>query len=127
MLLSHAYQRRDNRPGPGPDHGRIRLPPASRGDQRRNPEAKLAAGAYNTLSGPALCAAVTAHLQEVCPDKHLRLLWQDEPQSTDPADEDEGRAAFLAMLSAENQGIRRFEHLEGNIGHLDIRRIADAA
>ncbi|WP_330481237.1 S41 family peptidase [Streptomyces sp. NBC_00724] len=87
---------------------------------------RLAAGAYNTLSGPALCAAVTAHLQEVCPDKHLRLLWQDEPQSTDPADEDEGRAAFLAMLRAENQGVRRFEHLEGNIGHLDIRWIADA-
>ncbi|MFD8263382.1 S41 family peptidase [Streptomyces griseoluteus] len=87
---------------------------------------QLAAGAYDTLTGLALCEAVTAHLQAVCPDKHLRLLWQDEPQSTDPADEDEGRAAFLAMLRAENQGIHRFEHLEGNIGHLDIRRIADA-
>ncbi|MER6605242.1 S41 family peptidase [Streptomyces sp. NPDC000927] len=87
---------------------------------------QLAAGAYDTLSGPALCEAVTAHLQEVCPDRHLRLLWLDEPQSMDPADEDEGRAAFLAKLRAENQGIRRFEHLEGNIGHLDIGRIADA-
>ncbi|MER6504284.1 peptidase S41, partial [Streptomyces sp. NPDC001455] len=72
---------------------------------------QLAAGAYDTLSGPALCEAVTAHLQEVCPDRHLRLLWLDEPQSMDPADEDEGRAAFLAKLRAENQGIRRFEHL----------------
>lgn len=87
---------------------------------------RLAAGEYDTLGGPALCEAVTAHLQMVCPDKHLRLLWQDEPQSTDPADEDEGRAAFLTMLRAENQGVRRVEHLEGNIGHLDIRRIADA-
>ncbi|MER8236248.1 S41 family peptidase [Streptomyces sp. NPDC101490] len=87
---------------------------------------RLATGAYDALSGPALCEAVTGHLQEVCPDKHLRLLWLDEPQSTDPADEDEGRAAFLATLRAENQGVRRFEHLEGNVGLLDIRRIADA-
>ncbi|MGG7569910.1 S41 family peptidase [Streptomyces sirii] len=78
------------------------------------------------MSGGALCAAVTAHLQEACPDKHLRLLWQDEPQSTEPADDDAGRAAFLALLRAENQGIRRFDHLDGNIGYLDIRWIADA-
>ncbi|MFJ6104219.1 S41 family peptidase [Streptomyces sp. NPDC092359] len=87
---------------------------------------RLATGVYDTLSGPALCEAVTGHLQEVCPDKHLRLLWRDEPQSTDPVDEDGGRAAFLATLRTENQGVRRFEHLEGNIGLLDIRRIADA-
>lgn len=43
--------------------------------------ARLASGAYDALSGAAFCAAVTAHLQEVCPDKHLRLLWQDEPGS----------------------------------------------
>jgi hypothetical protein len=87
---------------------------------------RLGAGAYDTLSGPALCGAVTADLQEVCPDKHLRLLWQDEPQSMDPADEDDGQAAFLALLRTENQGVRRFEHLDGNIGCLGIRRIADA-
>lgn len=87
---------------------------------------RLAAGEYDALSGAALCEAVTAHLQEVCPDKHLRLLWQDEPQSTEPADDDAGRAAFLALLRAENQGIRRFDHLDGNVAHLDIRRIADA-
>lgn len=89
-------------------------------------QSRLAAGEYDKLSGPAFCEAVTAHLQEVCPDKHLRLLWQDEPQSTDPTDEDEGRAAFLALVKGENQGIRRFEQLDGNIGYLDIRRIADA-
>ncbi len=87
---------------------------------------RLAAGAYEGLDGPALCAVVTAHLQEVCPDKHLRLLWTDEPQSLDPVDEDGGKAAFLALLRAENQGIRRVERLEGNIGLIEIERIASA-
>ncbi|MFF4422961.1 S41 family peptidase [Streptomyces sp. NPDC001549] len=87
---------------------------------------RLAAGAYEGLDGPALCEAVTADLQEVCPDKHLRLLWTDEPQSLDPVDEDGGEAAFLALLRAENQGIQRVERLEGNIGLIEIRWIASA-
>ncbi|RST15913.1 peptidase S41 [Streptomyces sp. WAC05374] len=87
---------------------------------------RLEAGEYDALEGPALCETVTAHLQEVCPDKHLRLLWTDEPQDLDPAAEDEGRSAFLALLRAENQGIRRFEHLDGNVGLIDVGRIADA-
>ncbi|MFC9881137.1 S41 family peptidase [Streptomyces libani] len=88
--------------------------------------ARLAAGEYDALDGTALCAAVTAHLQEVCPDKHLRLLWQEEARSTETEDDDAGRAAFLALLREQNQGIRRVEQLDGNIGCLDIRRIADA-
>lgn len=86
----------------------------------------LTAGDYDGLEGPALCETVTAHLQEACPDKHLRLLWTDEAQDLDPAAEDEGRSAFLELLKAENQGIRRFERLDGNIGLIDIRRIAYA-
>ncbi|MEV0284625.1 S41 family peptidase [Kribbella sp. NPDC050820] len=87
---------------------------------------RLAAGEYDNLDGQVLCELVTTHLQEVCPDKHLRLLWVDEPQSLDPADADEGRAAFLALLRAENQGIRRVEQLDGNVGLIDVRRIAFA-
>ncbi|MFG2526668.1 S41 family peptidase [Streptomyces sp. NPDC048516] len=89
--------------------------------------ARLAAGEYDALSGPALCAAVTAHLQEVCPDRHLRLLWQDEPRPlTALADDGAGREAFLALMRAENHGIRRTEQLDGNIGCLDVRWMADA-
>ncbi|MCX5215283.1 S41 family peptidase [Kitasatospora sp. NBC_00240] len=87
---------------------------------------RLAQGEYGGLDGPSLCEAVTSHLQEVCPDKHLRLLWVDQPQSLDPADDDKGRAAFRALLRAENQGIRRVEQLEGNIGLVDVRWIASA-
>ncbi|MEU3722874.1 S41 family peptidase [Streptomyces sp. NPDC031705] len=87
---------------------------------------RLAAGAYAGLDGPVLCETVTADLQEVCPDKHLRLLWTQEPQSLEPVDDDGGHAAFLAMLRAENQGIRRVEHLEGNVALIDVHRIATA-
>ncbi|MFD9410613.1 S41 family peptidase [Streptomyces sp. NPDC059989] len=88
---------------------------------------RLAAGAYEGLDGPALCETVTADLQEVCPDKHLRLLWTDEPQSTAPVDDDGGEAAFRALLREENQGIRRVERLEGNVGLIELRLIATAA
>lgn len=87
---------------------------------------RLQAGAYDGLDEPALCEAVTADLQEVCPDKHLRLLWVDEPQSLEPADEDAGRAAFLAMLRAANQGVRRVEQLDDGVAYVDVRLIPDA-
>ncbi|WP_350276058.1 S41 family peptidase [Kribbella sp. HUAS MG21] len=84
---------------------------------------RITSGEYDGLDGPALCEQVSAHLQEVAADKHLRLLWSDEPQSLEPEDEDEGEAAFRALLRTENQGIRRVENLDGNIGFIDVRRI----
>ncbi|MFB8398382.1 hypothetical protein [Streptomyces yangpuensis] len=75
---------------------------------------RLAAGEYDGLDERALCEAVTAHIQEVCPDKHLRLLWSEEPQSLEPEDQDAGQAAFLALLEAENHGVRRVERLEAS-------------
>ncbi|MFE9933092.1 S41 family peptidase [Streptomyces sp. NPDC005533] len=87
---------------------------------------RLAAGAYEGLDGPALCETVTADLQEVCPDKHLRLLWTEEPQSLEPVDSDGGQAAFLRLLREHNQGVRLVEHLDGNIGLIEIGRIATA-
>ncbi|WP_354643346.1 S41 family peptidase [Kitasatospora camelliae] len=88
---------------------------------------RLAAGEYDGLAGPELCTRVTADFQEVCPDKHLRLLWQDEPQSlTEQESEEESRARWAAIYRADNYGIRRVEQLDGNIGYLDIRSIPDA-
>lgn len=86
----------------------------------------VAAGAYEGLGGPELCDTVTRHLQEACPDKHLRLLWTDEPQSLEPGDDDGGAAAFLELLREENQGIRRVERLDGNVGLIELGRIATA-
>ncbi|WP_329379936.1 S41 family peptidase [Streptomyces sp. NBC_01351] len=87
---------------------------------------RIASGAYEGLGGPELCETVTRHLQEVCPDKHLRLLWTDEPQSLEPVDDDGGIAAFLTLLRAENQGVHRVERLDGNVGLIELRRIATA-
>ncbi|MFE7099739.1 S41 family peptidase [Streptomyces erythrochromogenes] len=87
---------------------------------------RLAAGEYDGLDERALCEAVTAHIQEVCPDKHLRLLWVEEPQSLEPEDQDAGRAAFLALLEAENHGVRRVERLEGGVTLVDLRLISTA-
>jgi C-terminal processing protease CtpA/Prc len=87
---------------------------------------RLAAGEYDDLDGPSLCETVTTHLRAVCPDKHLGVRWRDEPQPLDLENADQGQAAFLARMRAANQGVRGFAHLEGNIGYLDIRRIADA-
>ncbi|MFJ9549000.1 S41 family peptidase [Streptomyces erythrochromogenes] len=87
---------------------------------------RLAAGEYDGLDERALCETVTAHIQEVCPDKHLRLLWVEEPQSLDPEDQDAGRAAFLALLEAENHGVRRVERLEDGVTLVDLRLISTA-
>ncbi|MFC9818672.1 S41 family peptidase [Streptomyces erythrochromogenes] len=87
---------------------------------------RLAAGEYDGLDERALCETVTAHIQEVCPDKHLRLLWVEEPQSLEPEDQDAGRAAFLALLQAENHGVRRVERLEGGVTLVDVRLISTA-
>ncbi|WP_405425283.1 S41 family peptidase [Streptomyces erythrochromogenes] len=87
---------------------------------------RLAAGEYDGLDERALCETVTAHIQEVCPDKHLRLLWVEEPQSLEPEDQDAGRAAFLALLEAENHGVRRVERLEDGVALVDLRLISTA-
>ncbi|APU40869.1 MULTISPECIES: S41 family peptidase [unclassified Streptomyces] len=87
---------------------------------------RLASGAYADLDGPALCRAVTADFQEVCPDKHLRLLWVEEPLSLEPEDQDAGRAAFLSLLRAENHGVRRVERLDDGVALIEITRISVA-
>ena len=88
---------------------------------------RAAAGGYDGLADAEFCTAVTADLQETCADKHLRLLWRDEPQEVG-GEEDEGGddRQFAALEQAENQGIRRVERLEGNIGYLDVRLVARA-
>jgi len=87
---------------------------------------RLGAGEYDGLAEPELCARVTAHLQEVCPDRHLRLVWEDEPQSTEDDPQEVSDARFAAACRAANYGISRVEQLDGNIGYLDLRRIAPA-
>lgn len=86
---------------------------------------RLGAGLYEALPGKALCESVTEDLQHVTGDKHLRLLWSDEPQELDDAAEDEDFFADLAR--SENQGIRRVERLPGDIGYIDTTLVAEPA
>ncbi|GIH76882.1 S41 family peptidase [Planobispora longispora] len=88
--------------------------------------ARLAEGRYAELDRDEdFAAAVTEDLQSVNGDKHLRLL-----HSVDPIPEQDAEEFFdLALYRAETQlgghGFARVERLEGNVGYLDIRQMAD--
>lgn len=85
----------------------------------------LAAGRYPG-DAPALAAAVTADLQSVNGDKHLRLLYHQEalpPRASrdDPAYEAE-EIAFLARWADQAcGGVACAQRLEGNVGYLDLQ------
>jgi hypothetical protein len=80
----------------------------------------LAAGDFDGLDGPEFCKAVTTLLYTVCADKHLRLLWSDEPQDEE---EEDGEAMFAARSLSLNHGFQRVERLDGNVGYLDLRLV----
>lgn len=93
---------------------------------------RLAGGEYDALTeGAALAGALTAHLQEVSRDKHLRVFYDDAPR---PVREDAGRERRPAererqrqQAAAQNFGFQRVERLAGNIGYLDLRMFAAPA
>jgi Peptidase family S41/N-terminal domain of Peptidase_S41 in eukaryotic IRBP len=90
-------------------------------------EARLAAGEYDGLDEAVLAERLTAQLHEICADKHLRVRLRDPdrreppapagPPGPGPSRRDRGRPG--------NYGIYRAERLEGNIGYLDLRGVAD--
>ena len=101
-------------------------------------EARLAAGEYDNLDEITLTDLVTTHLQEITGDKHLRLRLGGgppptagpgravpaRPDETGPKDHEARRLAMRRMGRLDNFGIRRVERLEGNVGYLDVRRVA---
>ena len=90
-------------------------------------EARLAAGEYDGLDEAVLAERLTAQLQEICADKHLRVRLRDPdrreppapagPPGPGPSRRDRGRPG--------NYGIYRAERLDGNVGYLDLRGVAD--
>ncbi len=105
-------------------------------------EARLAAGEYDNLDEITLTDLVTTHLQEITGDKHLRLRLGGGPPpdrrpgpadpgpggpgpgETEPKDHEARRLAMRRMGRLDNFGIRRVERLDGNVGYLDVRRVA---
>ncbi len=101
-------------------------------------EARLAAGEYDDLDEVTLTELVTQHLREVCDDKHLALRLGGGPPEPPPGpgpqpghrepkdhkDHEARRLAMRQMGRLDNFGIRRVERLDGNVGYLDVRRVA---
>ncbi|MBC3841406.1 S41 family peptidase [Streptacidiphilus sp. 4-A2] len=80
----------------------------------------LADGAYDGLTGPALCAAVTGHMQAISNDKHLRLLWNDEPAELDADPDADDTAYFADLCRRHNYGVACVRVLEGGVGYIDL-------
>jgi hypothetical protein len=107
-------------------------------------EARLAAGEYDNLDEITLTELVTRHLQEITGDKHLGLRLgggpppdrgpgpggpggpglRPGPDETEPKNHEARRLAMRQMGRLDNFGIRRVERLDGNVGYLDVRRVA---
>jgi retinol-binding protein 3 len=89
--------------------------------------ARQLAGEYRSLSSAGEFArTLTADLQEVSRDKHLRVRYSFEPL---PAQEQrlptpEQGARHLDFLRSVNFGFEKAEVLPGNIGYLDLRVFA---
>ena len=83
--------------------------------------AGLAGGRY-PADMPALAAAVTADLQSVNGDKHLRLLYhEDAIAPRTPGDDAEEYAAMAHWAGQTCGGVACAQRLAGNVGYLDLR------
>jgi hypothetical protein len=95
-------------------------------------EARLAAGEYDNLDEITLTELLTSHLQEITKDKHLRVRLGGGPgpgtpgpeHGPEPEDRELRRLKMRQMGRLDNFGIRRTERLDGNVGYLDVRRVA---
>lgn len=82
-------------------------------------------GEYERLtSGRAFAESLTAHLQAVSRDRHLRVRHRAEPfpvETNQNGPNPEERARVRAFGQRLNFGFERAERLAGNVGYLEIR------
>lgn len=86
---------------------------------------QLKKGAYDAVSDPEdLASALTADLQSVNHDRHLRVVHAPEFIRVDRADTGHGGIGPEQIREAQNDnfGFYKLERLPGNIGYLDLRR-----
>jgi hypothetical protein len=81
---------------------------------------RAAAGAYDALVDPAaLAAALSADLQEVAHDLHLRVV--HHPDGVPPTEDPDAYEAYWRELARTTAGgIRRVERLAGNVAHVSL-------
>jgi Peptidase family S41/N-terminal domain of Peptidase_S41 in eukaryotic IRBP len=98
-------------------------------------EARLEAGEYDDLDEITLTELLTSQLQEITDDRHLRVVLgggpgprrERVPGPEEPQDPEARRLAMRQRGRLDNFGIRRVERLDGNVGYIDLRRMAMAA
>ncbi|GAB2806444.1 S41 family peptidase [Lentzea nigeriaca] len=88
---------------------------------------RLAEGAYaDATDDEDFAARVTADLQSVNGDKHLRLLYSEDELLETGEDSAWDPVAYRKEAERDAFGIRKVERLEGNIGLLDLTVLHDA-
>jgi C-terminal processing protease CtpA/Prc len=88
--------------------------------------AREAAGAYAGLDDEQLSARLTADLDELCHDRHLRVRLRP-PDVRDATSEEDWHAAWREQQRTTNYGLAKVERLQGNIGLIDLRVVTDPA
>lgn len=81
------------------------------------------------LDTEPLCEALTDAVREVCPDRHLRVIWHEPARPRyegDGWDDAQRLVSHWAGARLDNHGVYRVERLAGNVGYLDLRSIEEA-
>jgi retinol-binding protein 3 len=84
---------------------------------------RLANGEYTEATSlPTLCETLTADLQAISRDKHLRLYYRAEavPVRAQRGPTPEFLEQYRQEMLLENGGFRKVERLKGNVGYLEF-------
>jgi hypothetical protein len=92
-------------------------------EMARDLRARLERGSYaNLTSAIAFADSLTAHLQSVSHDKHLRVMYSDRALPTNQqGPTPEQQQQMRDRMKADNYGIGTPERLEGNVAYLELR------
>lgn len=89
-------------------------------------QAELKAGKYDSIDSPGIFAeALSQALRSISKDKHIRVRYYPERVEVQRDDPRLARQQELDSMRRSNYGFESVEHLEGNIGYLDLRAFSD--
>jgi len=93
-------------------------------EMARDLRARLEKGSYASItSAIGFADSLTAHLQSVSHDKHLRVMYSDRalPSGQQQGPTPEQQQQMRDRMKADNYGIGTPERLEGNVAYLELR------